>query len=393
VTARFLAGAALLLDGAWQPGLGILVRDGMIEAVLPETAALSADRVALPPDALVAPGLIDIQVNGGGGILFNDDPTPGAARAIAAAHRRMGTTAILPTLITDGFTQMRAAADAVAQAAGPGTGIAGIHFEGPFLSPLRPGVHVQSLIRPPEEADLCLLEALAARLDGPVLLTLAPEVVEDAVLHRLSRAGIILAAGHSVAGFERCAAALSAGLTGFTHVFNAMPPMAARSPGIAAAALLDRESWCGVIADGIHVHPALLRLLFAAKPADRIILVSDAMPPVGTAIDSFQLQGRTIMRRQGRLETEDGTLAGADICLLDAVRCAIRLLGLAPAQALALASATPAAFLRQQHRIGRIAPGLQADLLLLTEDLSVLGTWVSGAWQGQAGILPAGLAA
>jgi N-acetylglucosamine-6-phosphate deacetylase len=393
MAAQFLVGAPILVGGEWRTGEGVLIEGGRVVATLPDRERVDAERVSLPPDAWLAPGLVDIQVNGGGGVLFNDEPSLQAARAMVAAHRRLGTTAILPTLITDTPATMRAAAEVVRAAAGPGSGILGIHYEGPFLSRARPGVHAAELIRPPSEADLVLLEGLAAGLDGRVLVTLAPEMVDDDSLRRLAAAGIVLSAGHSAAPWARIETARAAGLTGFTHLFNAMPPMQAREPGIAAAALLDPDSWCGVIADGIHVHAAMLRLLLACKPRDRIMLVSDSMPTVGTGLGAFLLQGRTILRQDGRLTTQDGTLAGADICLADAVRWCVRALGVAPAQALGMASAVPAAFLRLDDRIGRIAPGCQADLLLLSGELETLGTWLAGSWCGEPGVLPARAAA
>ena len=372
MTAQFLTGAAVLCDGEWRTGRGVLLEDGLIRAVLPERDPVAAKRISLPSGSLLAPGLIDIQVNGGGGVLFNDAPIGEAARIIAAAHRRLGTTGILPTLITDTparFFQAAAAASA-------GEGVLGIHFEGPFLGPSRPGVHPAALIRAPEEADLACLEALAHRL--PVLLTVAPETVGLPALRRLHGAGIVLSAGHSAASFEETVAAIEAGITGFTHVFNAMPPLSSRAPGVAAAALLHPHSFCGVIADGVHVHPAMLRLLLATRPAETIILVSDSMSPAGTDAASFDLLGRTIYRRDGRLVTEDGTLAGADLCLADAVRRAVALMGITAAQALGMASAAPAAFLRIDHMRGHIRPGYAADLVLLTETLEVLGTWQAG---------------
>jgi N-acetylglucosamine-6-phosphate deacetylase len=383
---QFLTGAAVLSDGEFLAGHGVLLHDGIIEAVLPETEPVNANRISLPPETLLAPGLVDIQVNGGGGVLFNDAPSPEGAYAIAAAHRRLGTTSLLPTLITDRPDAMRQAAETGRRVVGPDSPILGIHFEGPFLSPDRPGVHDPTLIRPPAEADLVLLESLATTLDGRVMLTLAPEMVEDAALRRLAAAGVLLSAGHSAASFERTGEALLAGVTGFTHLFNAMPPATARAPGIVTAALLSR-GWCGVILDGIHVHPAMLRLLLAAKPCNRIMLVSDAMSPTGTNAQQFLLQGRRILRSQGRLTTEDGTLAGADICLADAVRAGVRLLGLSPAAALTMASSVPAAFLRLGHHVGRIAPGCRADLVLLTPELDLLGSWLAGGWDGQAGVL------
>ena len=381
MTATFLTGASLLADGAWLPNHGVLIEGSRIAALLPDTAHPAATRIALPPGTLLSPGLIDIQVNGGGGLLFNDHPDQATARAIAAAHRRLGTTSILPTLITDTPQAMRAAATVQ-----PEPGILGLHFEGPFLSQARPGVHRPDLIRAPDEADLAFLASLARRTR--ILLTIAPETVPDAQLARLAAAGIILSAGHSAASLERTNDALAAGLTGFTHLFNAMPPLAARAPGIAAAALTHPHSWCAVIADGIHVHPAVLRLLLAAKP-DRTLLVSDAMPPTGTDATAFQLQGRLIHRAAGALRSADGTLAGADICLADAVRFCVRTLALPAAQALTLATAAPAAFLGLSASHGRLAPGQQADLLLLTENLDVLGTWQAGTWDGEPGLLPA----
>ncbi len=389
----FLTGATVLTGAGFLAGHGVLLRGRLIEAVLPERTEVAADRVRLPPGSLLAPGLVDVQVNGGGGVLFNDAPTPEAALAIADAHRRLGTTAILPTLITDTEEAMRQAASTARRLAGPDSPILGVHFEGPFLGPDRPGVHDAALIRRPAETELVLLEDLALALSGPaegrVLLTLAPETVDDAVLNRLAAAGVVLAAGHSAASFERSVEALAAGVTGFTHLFNAMPPLAARAPGLAAAALLAPGAWCGVIADGLHVHPAMLRLLLATRPPDRVMLVSDAMPPTGTTLAAFMLQGRRILRRDGRLTTEDGTLAGADICLADAVRTLVRLAGATPAQALSMAASVPAAFLGLDHRVGRIAPGCRADLLLLTPGLEVLGTWLAGDWAGQAGVLSA----
>lgn len=387
MSTQFLAGARVLVGGAWLDGHGVLVRGGTIAAVLPVTDATAAgDRVDLPAGSLLSPGLVDVQVNGGGGLLFNDAPNAASAIAIADAHRALGTTSILPTLITDTPTAMARAADAVCEAVGRETGVLGIHYEGPFLAAGRPGVHDRALIRSPSEAELASLVALAHRLAGPVLLTLAPETVGDAALRRLAGAGIVLAAGHSAATYERANAALAAGITGFTHVFNAMPAASAREPGITAAALLDPASWCGVIADGIHVHPAMLRLLLAAKPASRVMLVSDAMPSVGSPLPGFMLQGRQVFRDHGRLALADGTLAGADICLADAVRFAVRL-GLTAAQALTMATAVPAAFLRQAHRVGHIAAGARADLLLLNPALEVLGTWRAGRFLGGPDIL------
>ncbi len=374
----FLHGCATLTaSGAIDPDLGVLVGpDGNIAALLPATAAPPARRHALPPECLLAPGLIDIQVNGGGGVQFNDDPSPEAARLIARAHRRLGTTAILPTLITSDRDTLARAAETARNFGAPGTGLLGIHFEGPFLSAARPGVHQPNLIRPPDEADLALLGALAAARAGVVLLTIAPECAPPDTWHRLARAGVILSAGHSATAYE----AVGPSVTGVTHLFNAMDPPTARAPGLVAAALLS-DRYVGVIVDGHHVHPAMLALMLSTKPVSRTMLVSDAMAPTGTKAESFVLQGRTILREGGRLTAEDGTLAGADLCLAQAVRNATFMLGVTQAAAICMASANPADFLGVGARHGRIAAGQQADMVLLDPAGAVLGTWLAGVWE------------
>jgi N-acetylglucosamine-6-phosphate deacetylase len=331
--------------------------------------------MALPPEALLAPGFIDIQVNGGGGVLFNDQPTSQAALHMAAAHRRLGTTSILPTLITSTPETMRQAAASMPEAVAAGQGVLGIHFEGPFLSPQKPGVHRADYIRAPDACDLDMLESLTAA-GIPTVLTLAPECVPHSAQSRLADAGVRLSAGHSAAAFDQAGPPISA----VTHIFNAMNPLSARNPGLAAAALLN-GLYAGVILDGIHVHPAMLRLLLAAKSPDRIMLVSDSMSVAGTAETSFMLQGRKILRRDGRLTTEDGILAGADLSLAQAVRNATTMLGLDLVTAIAMATETPASFLGLSHDIGRIEPGLRADMVLLSPALDVLGTILAGAWQ------------
>lgn len=373
MSARFYHGCDVITPAGRQAGLGVLVEAGRVHAVMPAASASTATRVALPPEALLAPGYIDVQVNGGGGVLFNDTPTAEAALAIAAAHRRLGTLAIMPTLITSPPADMRAAAAAMAQAVAAEAGVIGIHFEGPFLSPSRPGVHRADLIRPPDEADIAVLADLAARGVGRVLLTLAPERVPHESQARLAAAGVILSAGHSEAPFE----AVGPAIRGITHIFNAMPAPAARAPGVAGAGLVG-DFYVGLILDGIHVHPAMARLALAARGVRRTMLVSDSMSVAGTDMQSFTLLGRKILRRSGRLETEDGVLAGADLCVADAVRNAVAWLGVDVAEAVAMASAVPADFLGVGHERGRIAAGLRADLVLLGPDLQVLGTWLGG---------------
>jgi N-acetylglucosamine-6-phosphate deacetylase len=384
MTRRLLVGARLFTGETILDDRALLIEDAEILDIVPAGSDCAAMRIVLPENSLLAPGLIDLQVNGGGGVLFNDAPTVQGALAIAAAHRTLGTTGLLPTVVSDRPDIMLAAARAAAEAhALPSSGVLGVHLEGPFFNPERRGVHQQHFIRSPDETDIVQLCALPEQfgLHGRVVLTLAPEQVPHAAITRLSQAGLRVCGGHSAASLECTQAALQAGMSGFTHLFNAMPPLSSRAPGIALAAITDPNSCCGIIVDGIHVHPAMLRLAVSVKPRGGMLLVSDSMPPAGTGVAAFTLQGRHILRRHGRLETEDGVLAGADIDLAGAVRNTVSLLGLDAEEALRMASLYPARFLGLDHRLGRLKGGYRADITLFDETLHPLATWVAGQHQ------------
>lgn len=355
--------AAALIDGARI--LGIEKRN-----------ELSSDipRVDLPDGAWLAPGFIDIQVNGGGDMLFNDDPTPETIHAIRSAHRRFGTTAMLPTLISDTEEKMRHAAAAVAEAMRTDPGVLGIHYEGPFLSTQRPGVHDPGMLRGPAKADSQLLTLLSA---GRTLVTLAPECVPSGFIADLRARGAIVFLGHSMATYEQTLAAIAEGLAGFTHLFNAMRPLTARDPGPIPAALQTQTAWYSIIVDGIHVAPAALRL--ALRGAGRPILITDAMPPVGGNKSSFTLYGNDIRVADGRCTRADGTLAGAMLDMASAVKNCTSLLGVPLPLALRLASAAPAELLGLDRQLGSIAAGYRADLVAFDPDgMRVLDTWVAG---------------
>jgi N-acetylglucosamine-6-phosphate deacetylase len=328
----------------------------------------------LPAGAWLAPGFIDVQVNGGGDVLFNDEPTVAGIAAIAAAHRRFGTTGLLPTLISDTPEKMRAAREAVAQAMRSNPSVLGIHFEGPFLSPERPGVHDVRMIRRPEPGDIDLL---TGSRDGVALVTLAPEVVPPGFIATLARAGTKVSLGHSMATYAESRAALAEGLTGFTHLFNAMRPLASREPGPIAAALECEDCWFGMIADGVHVDPAMLRLALRGKA--RPMLATDAMPPVGGRRDTFMLGGHAIKAGPACCTRADGTLAGTALDMATAVRNAVRLLQMPLTEALRAASAEPARFLGLAHRLGHLAPGCRADMVALEPtEVRILESWVAG---------------
>ena len=322
------------------------------------------------------PGFIDTQVNGGGGVLFNDDISAGAIAAIGAAHARFGTTAFLPTLISDAPDRIAAALDATDAAIDGGVpGVVGVHIEGPFINVDRRGIHDPSRIRPLDEAMIALLTAPRR---GKVMVTLAPELCAPADIRRLVAGGVIVSAGHSDARYDEAVAAIDAGLSGFTHLFNAMSPLAHREPGMVGAALDRPDTFCGLIVDGVHLHPAAVRIAIAAKGAERIMLVTDAMPSVGTDSTEFALQGKRILVEGGRCSYADGTLAGSDLDMAAAVRNTVAMTGLAPATVARMAAATPAAFLGIGASRGAIYAGKRADWVWLDADLQPRGTWIGG---------------
>ena len=307
---------------------------------------------------LLLPGFLDTQVNGGGGVLFNAEPTVEAIRAIGEAHRRFGTTGFLPTLISDDLEVVARAVDAVRAAMESGVpGVLGIHIEGPYLNVERKGVHSSEKLRGLDESATGLLTSLHK---GKTLVTLAPEMTTPAIIAKLASAGVVVSAGHTNATYGEIRIALEHGLTGFTHLFNAMSQLTGRAPGVVGAALDDPGSWCGIIVDGRHVDPTVLRIALRCKRHDRFMLVTDAMPSVGAAEKTFSLQGRTISVADGVLVDEEGTLAGSDTDMAATVRNAIELLGVELTEAVRMASQYPAEFLGLGSELGKIAPGYRA---------------------------------
>jgi len=374
---RHAIAADTVFDGTGERRDHAVVLEGPdIVAVVPRRE-LPADMPvrAMSAGAWLAPGFIDVQVNGGGDVLFNDSPTPDGIAAIAAAHRRFGTTGLLPTLISDTPDKMRAAGAAVGAAILDLPGVLGVHFEGPFLSQKRAGVHDAAMFRTPMEEDVALLTSSGR---GVTLVTLSPECVPRGFIARLAQSGVRVALGHSQADYQQARDAFAEGLTGFTHLFNAMPPMSARAPGPVAAALEEDGAFYGLIADGEHVAPAMLRL--ALRGRGQPMLVTDAMPPVGGSRQSFKLCGKEVLVQQGRCMTSDGTLAGSALDMASAVRNCVRLLDMPLSDVLRLASAAPAAFLGLAGRLGRLAPGYRADIVALDPtEVTVLATWVAGS--------------
>ena len=378
--ATALIGATVFDGTSLRDGQTVLIEAGKIAGVMPE-AKLPKGVEKQTINGLLAPGFIDVQVNGGGGVLFNETRSIAGIAAIGAAHRRFGTTGFLPTFITDTSESMGEAikaADAAMQART--SGVLGIHLEGPFLNPERKGIHRADLMRTIGDQDVAMIDLPAG---GRVLVTLAPEKTEPSVIARLTQAGIIVSAGHTKADVETIRRAQAAGLTGITHLFNAMPPLMGREPGPVGAALEDDELWCGLIVDLHHVSAVSLRIALAARGPDRMILVTDAMPSVGSAEDHFTLLGENIKRIGGALVNDAGTLAGSDLDMASAVRNTVKHLGVSIEDALRMASLHPATFLRLDAELGRVAEGYRADLVLLDAAFQVQATWISGARQDE----------
>lgn len=365
-----------VFDGhRWHEHAAVLVEHGVVRGIAQAGELPDWPCRRLPAGALLAPGFIDLQVNGGGGVLLNDDPTPEAMQAIARAHRRYGTTGCLPTFITDTLEKSRAVVLAARRIAGA-NGVLGLHLEGPFLSPKRAGIHPPERIGRATSADLDWLAELA--FAGRSLITLAPECVPPAFVRALAGAGIRVSAGHSEASASVMLQAMDDGLTGVTHLHNAMPPMMGREPGIVGTALSNARLTAGIIADGIHVDPLVIRASFAAKGSNAIALVTDAMPTVGSTHSEFELLGRTIRLHGDRLTSEAGTLAGAHLDMASAVRNAVRLAGIPLDDALRAASLTPARFLGIDERYGHLSVGARADVVALSAGFDVVGTWIAG---------------
>ena len=363
--------APRIFDGTdWHEAAALVVEGGRVAGLVPQADAPDGMRL----EGTLVPGFVDLQVNGGGGVLFNNDPTPGGIAAICAAHARLGTTGVMVTLITDRPEVTRRAIEAARAADHPA--FLGLHLEGPHIALSRKGTHDPALVRPMTSDDLSLLTE-AARTLPHLICTLAPEAVSTAQIEALVRAGATVSLGHTDCDHGTARRAADAGATMVTHLFNAMSPLTHRAPNLVGAALDDGRFWAGLIADGFHVDPAALRIALRAKAGPgRMFLVSDAMSSVGSDLTELSLNGRRILRRDGRLTLEDGTLAGADIALMDAVRVLSAMIP--PEEALALAALAPAEALGLCDR-GHLRTGARADFTCLADDLQSCATWIGGA--------------
>lgn len=355
------------------------VCDGLVAGVGESIAANRPNDgfVDLGGDYLL-PGFVDVQVNGGGGLLFNDGPSAAAAARIAEAHRAFGTTSLLPTLISDDLDKVQQAIQVIDREVGRNTsGIAGVHIEGPFLNVEKRGIHDESKLRQLSDEAVGILTSAE---HAQVVVTLAPERARPDQIAHLVECGVKVCIGHTNATFDETRGALAAGASGFTHLFNAMPAMQSRNPGVIAAAL-ESSAYCGVIVDGKHVHPAMLRLALRAKSDRRLMLVTDAMPVVGADKDHFYLNNQRIKVADGVCVSEDGTLAGTALSMIEAFKNAMTMLDLSIGEASEMASQTPCSFLGIADRAGSITPGRRADLLRVSPTFAIRQIWIGGVEQ------------
>jgi len=378
MTKTAITGARIFDGATWHERSALVINNGVVEGMIAADSPTDAIRV-VADGALIVPGFVDLQVNGGGGALLNLAPTLDAIRTICANYVQFGTTALLPTLITDtpekNVLAIAAGAEAVAQQV---PGFLGLHIEGPHLAVSRKGAHDPALIRPMEEADL--LRFIDARRKLPnLLVTVAVEAADTTQISRLAEAGIVVSIGHSDGTYAQVKAAVEAGATMVTHLFNAQSQIGNREPGIVGAAIELGSISAGLIADGIHVHPTSIGIALRAKRGPgQIFLVTDAMSPTGTDWTEFVLTGQTVYRKDGALRLADGTLAGADLTMIDAIKFVHRTVGVPLDEALRMASLYPAQALGAASTHGHLTRGARADFVVLSDDLDIRSTWIGG---------------
>lgn len=379
-TSYAVMGASIFTGDEFLDNHAVIIAGDTIAAVVPATDIPTVMPLINLEGGILAPGFIDLQVNGGGGAFFTNSPTVNAIQTMLDGHRPSGTTSMLPTLVSNTRdvhqAGVRAAGDAIAAGL---SGVLGVHIEGPFFNTARRGAHNEKYIRSMEQGDIDWLVAAAAEIHpAKIIVTLAPEKIAAGNIRQLVDAGIVVCAGHTDAHYEEIVAAVQEGLSGFTHLYNAMRQASGREPGVVGAALEDKHSWCGIIIDGHHVHAASARLAYAAKPRGKMFLVTDAMSTVGATEKSFQLYGEIIYEKNGCLVNAEGRLAGSAIGMIDAVRLNTTWVGMELAESLRMASRYPAEFIGVDHYLGRIRVNYRADLVHFTDDFRVTRTWVAG---------------
>lgn len=330
----------------------------------------------------VAPGFIDLQLNGCGGVMFNDHITAATLDTMHQTNLHSGTTSFLPTLITAPDAEMLTAMEVVQsyRRVHPYR-VLGLHLEGPYLNPKRKGIHNEAYVRP---IDRALLQTIATYgRDTVKLMTLAPELASPAEIRLLTHAGILVAAGHTDATYEQAMAGFDAGVGMATHLFNAMSPCLGRSPGMVGAIFNRPEVYAGIIADGHHVHFGNVRLAQHIK-RDRLILVSDATPAAGATLDSFWIGGQQVFYQDGKCLSAEGTLGGSALTMIEAVANCVRYAEIPLDEALRMASTYPARAIGMADQLGKLVPGYRADLVIFDDQFQVTGMVEAGCYSSKA---------
>ncbi|CAH0251556.1 N-acetylglucosamine-6-phosphate deacetylase [bacteria symbiont BFo1 of Frankliniella occidentalis] len=356
----------------------VVIADGLIERVCPLEDLPAGIETRDVGGAIIAPGFIDLQLNGCGGVQFNDDIAAISVETLQImqkANEKSGCTSFLPTLITSTDELMKRAVEVMrAYLAQNANQALGLHLEGPWLNPLKKGTHDPALIRAPDQE---LVDFLCANADVITKITLAPEKVDAAIIRQLRAAGIVISAGHSHGTYEEAAAGIDAGVTFATHLYNAMPATSGREPGLIGALFDSPDVWCGVIADGLHVHYANIRNAKRIK-GDKLILVTDATAPAGASIDRFIFAGKTIYYRNGLCVDENGTLSGSALTMIEAVENSVEHVGISLDETLRMATLYPARAMGVDNQLGSIEAGKVANLTVFTRDYKIIRTIVNG---------------
>lgn len=373
---KAIAADKIYISGKFISDHAVIMENGYINDIIALKDVASDVAVEEFSQNILIPGYFDIQVNGGGGALFNDNPSVEAIKIIGNAHRKFGTTSFLPTLISDDLAKIEAAISAVDEAIGKNVpGVVGIHIEGPFLNEQKKGIHDAGKFRQLTQKDVALLSSLK---HGKTLVTLAPEMNDLGLITKLAQAGVIVSIGHSNATYEQAMDAVDAGINGFTHLYNAMSPFQSRAPGVVGAAFAAKNCWASIIADGFHVHGAALKHAIKTKGTDRMILITDAMPTVGSDKNNFWLGDEYITAKDGRCTNANGTLAGSDLDMASAVKYVVENSGCTIEEAIMMASLCPATFMKLDNELGSIAVGKKANFILLDGKLDVENVWIDG---------------
>ncbi len=360
----------------------VIVEKDRILDVVPVAELDEAIKLKQLNGGILAPGFIDLQVNGGGGAFFTNETCVEALQTMLNGHRPTGTTSMLPTMISDTREVHQAGVQAVVDAVEKGMkGILGVHIEGPFFALAKRGAHNERYIRPMAAEDVKWISELSG---FKVMLTLAPEEAQPGQIKALADAGVYVCAGHTNGKYEDVVRGIDEGLVGFTHLYNAMSPQSGRAPGVVGAALESDSTWCGVIVDNHHVHQGSVKVALAAKPQGKLYLVTDAMSTVGSEEKSFSIYGEEIFEKDGVLVNAAGNLAGSAIGMIDAVRITHKEIGITLEETLRMAALYPAQFMDLDRLLGRIKSGFRADLVHFSEEFNVHNTWVAGDYQAHS---------